>query len=467
MKKYNQKHTICRLGAAVVSVSLLSALASCGPPANANTVKSGKIMVIGKADFSENINAVSFWDDIRKGVLEAAKELNYTVNYKCADNDDDYQTQITLIQEAVDENYDAIVIAQNSRNALDSELDKAAAKGIKLISIDSNNYYSGFSCHIGSSNSTAANLAASEAANLLKSDVGKIAGVGKVGIISNTTSNNEERVGAFKTDFSFLVLNDIKNPSSAAQPVVVSDDEEELIDPAEAAKRAVEEAKAKGEDPAKAAKKAAEEAAKKLEEATLKKAAEKAEKQVEITNEEDQVSDAQKLAEINKTYYVESDKCLTATDAYDEAYKMLSEEGNNIKVMYGTNTNTTIGICKAVEKLGLKDDVIVVGFDSSDMLISYLQSGILDATVLQNPYNIGYLAIAYSKKLIEEEKIPATIDTGVTIITKDDIGDPFTDILLYPDKDIKIPEPSNPNGAGGPPEEAEKNSDQERNGGKK
>ena len=292
MKKYNHKLTICRLGAAVVSVSLLSALASCGPPADAHIAKLGKVMVIGRSNTEGNVNAVAFWDDLRKGASDAAAELKYTVDFRFAENDDDYKHQIDYIDEAIKNKYDVIVISPNSREGLVSKLNAAKERGIKLISIDSPSFYSGFSCNIGSSDNTAANIAATEAANALKKDAGRVSGVGKVGMIAHTAPTAEVRIGAFRTAFSLLALNDIKNPPSAAkQAAENAKKEEELIDPSEAARLAAEAAIAKGEDPAKAAAKAASEAGKKLEEAAGKANSADAETQVDIPSEEEQISD--------------------------------------------------------------------------------------------------------------------------------------------------------------------------------
>ncbi|HOC33765.1 MAG TPA: hypothetical protein PKI82_06770, partial [Ruminococcus flavefaciens] len=88
-----------------------------------------------------------------------------------------------------------------------------------------------------------------------------------------------------------------------------------------------------------------------------------------------------------------------------------------------------------------------------------LKSNILDATIVQNPYNIGYFSISYAKTLIEGDKVPSTLDTGVTLANAENIDDPYIQILLYPDKDIELPEVKNPNessgggnSAGGPPD---------------
>ena len=454
MKKLKIKSMLGRLGAAVLTLSLLSSVTSCGKSQQEQkggnaTAKPGKVMVIGKADPSEE----AFWEDVGKGTSAAAKELNYKVDYKCAKDDSDVETQRKYINEAIEKKYDAIIIAPNDRDDLNDSFAEAVEKGIKILTIDSMSDFEGISCAISSSDRVCGQIAANEAAKQLKSQVGKIAGVGKVGIIGHTASTAEVRIGSFKTAFSMLALNDIKNPSSAQQAGQQGqEEEEELIDPSEAAQKAAAEAKAKGEDPDKAARAAAAEAAKKLEEANVKKAAAAAEAAANAPSAEELMNDQQTLAEINKSYYIESERCVTYMDAFNTALKMLQDESNGIKVMYGTSTNTTLGICSAVEELGLEDDVVVVGYNSSEKHLSFIKSKVLDATILQNPYNIGYFSVAYAKDLIEGTNIPSSLDTGVTLATLDNIDDPYIQILLYPEKDIELPEVTPPDGAGGPPD---------------
>ena len=456
MKKFKNKSMLGRLGAAVLTLSLLSSVTSCGKPQQQQqggnaAAKPGKVMVIGKADPSEE----AFWEDVGKGTAAAAKELNYKVDYKCAKDDSDVETQRKYVSEAIEKEYDAIIIAPNDRDDLNDIFGEAVERGIKILTIDSMTDFSGISCAINASDKVCGEIAANEAAKQLKAQVGKIAGVGKVGIIGHTASTAEVRIGSFKTAFSMLALNDIKNPASTQQQSgAQQEEEEELIDPSEAAKKAAAEAKAKGEDPDKAARAAAAEAAKKLEEANVKKAAAAAEAAANAPTEEEVFNDQQRLAEINKSYYIESDRCVTYMDAFNTALKMLQDESNGIKVMYGTSTNTTLGICSAVEELGLEDEVVVVGYNSSEKHISFIKSKVLDATVILNPYNIGYFSVAYAKDLIEGTKIPSTLDTGATLVNFDNIDDPYVQILLYPEKKIDLPEVTPPDGAGGPPEGA-------------
>ena len=118
-------------------------------------------------------------------------------------------------------------------------------------------------------------------------------------------------------------------------------------------------------------------------------------------------------------------------------------DDTGIKVLYATNTNTTIGVCQAIEQLGLSDEIIVIGYNADEKELQYVKTGVLDATVLQNPYSVGYLGVIYAKKLVDGNTITKNINTGVTLLTPENLNDDYIQILLYPDKTLAIAENEN------------------------
>lgn len=109
-----------------------------------------------------------------------------------------------------------------------------------------------------------------------------------------------------------------------------------------------------------------------------------------------------------------------------------------IKVIFTTSQTTTIGACMAVDELGLADSVDILGFDSfksrdgSKSSDEYLKNDVLDGFILQNPYNIGYLGVRYARDLINGQSIAASIDTGATLVTKDNVNDSDIQIIMNP-----------------------------------
>jgi ribose transport system substrate-binding protein len=80
--------------------------------------------------------------------------------------------------------------------------------------------------------------------------------------------------------------------------------------------------------------------------------------------------------------------------------------------MYGTNEGSAIGVVKAVEELGLKGKLTIVGFDSGKAQIDAIRSGLMAGAVTQNPVGIGYETVKAAVAAIKGEKLEKVVDTG-------------------------------------------------------
>lgn len=124
------------------------------------------------------------------------------------------------------------------------------------------------------------------------------------------------------------------------------------------------------------------------------------------------------------------EKCSDRGKAKAEAMKLLSDPNNHVKTVYATNTVTTEGACDAVAELQLTDSVYVVGFNSSEDLLTYLRNQVADALILQNPYNMGYVSVNYARRIDNDEAVPIALDTGVTYVTPNTMNDEYVQLLL-------------------------------------
>jgi ribose transport system substrate-binding protein len=96
------------------------------------------------------------------------------------------------------------------------------------------------------------------------------------------------------------------------------------------------------------------------------------------------------------------------------------------------NESTTFGMLLALEKAGLAGKLRFIGFDSSTKLIEGVRAGKIDGLVLQNPFNMGYLAVKTLAQHLKKEKIEARIDTGASLIDKANMDQPDMKALLSP-----------------------------------
>jgi ribose transport system substrate-binding protein len=97
------------------------------------------------------------------------------------------------------------------------------------------------------------------------------------------------------------------------------------------------------------------------------------------------------------------------------------------------NESTTFGMLLALRKAGLAGKIKLVGFDSSEKMIQGLREGHISGLVLQDPFNIGYLAVKTMVAHLRGEKVEGRIDTGARLITQDKLDDPAIKELIQPD----------------------------------
>lgn len=119
----------------------------------------------------------------------------------------------------------------------------------------------------------------------------------------------------------------------------------------------------------------------------------------------------------------------------DEAYRRVTEvlkREPDIAGVVGLNEYTTVGAARAIRGASMTKKIILVGFDSSSEQIDYLEEGLLSATVIQRPFNMGYLAVARALDLIQGRKVDSFYDTGSILITKDTMYQEENEKLLFP-----------------------------------
>ena len=79
---------------------------------------------------------------------------------------------------------------------------------------------------------------------------------------------------------------------------------------------------------------------------------------------------------------------------------------------------------------GLAGKLVLVGFDSSPNLIDDLKAGAIDSLVLQNPFKMGYEAVKAMVAKLNGQEPPRQVDTGVKLLTKDNLETPEMQQLL-------------------------------------
>jgi ribose transport system substrate-binding protein len=97
------------------------------------------------------------------------------------------------------------------------------------------------------------------------------------------------------------------------------------------------------------------------------------------------------------------------------------------------NESTTLAMMRVLEDNGLAGKVRFIGFDAADTIVKGLSAGDIDALVLQDPVNMGYLGVKTIVTHIRGGSVERRIDTGVRLVTRDHMNDPETKELIHPD----------------------------------
>lgn len=294
---------------------------------------------INNTEVKKNISLIvkmkdsDYWKTVKMGADAAAKEFNVNVNFSAPDEEADIKGQLDMVQFAIEQKTDALILAASDYEALTGVVEKAYDFGIPVIAIDSEMNSKRMLGFIATDNSNAGKMAANELV--------KVAGKKcKVAVMSSVkgTGNAEQREEGL-----YEVL--------AKYP------------------------------------------------------------QINVVAKEYCLSDIKYASELTK--------------------KIISEQGKDIAFI-AVNDKSSIGVAEAVEEMHLTGKVKVIAFDSTPEEIDYLEDDVIQATIVQNPFNMGYLSVKYAVDAINGEKIPSRVDTGAKMINKDNMYLTENQKLLFP-----------------------------------
>lgn len=93
-----------------------------------------------------------------------------------------------------------------------------------------------------------------------------------------------------------------------------------------------------------------------------------------------------------------------------------------MNAFFGVSATDVQGAAKVVIEQGLEDSFSLVGFDDLEDTLNYVRDGVVDATIVQQPYQMGYLGVELLVQILEgNAPAEAIIDTGVTVVTADNV----------------------------------------------
>ncbi|AWK85282.1 ABC transporter substrate-binding protein [Azospirillum thermophilum] len=103
----------------------------------------------------------------------------------------------------------------------------------------------------------------------------------------------------------------------------------------------------------------------------------------------------------------------------------------DLKGIFGANEPTAIGMGRALVQTGKAGRVVAVGFDGNQDLQGFVRDGTLAATAVQGSFQMGQLGVRTVARVMKGEKVEKFVDTGVVMVTKDNIEKPEARDVLY------------------------------------
>lgn len=127
----------------------------------------------------------------------------------------------------------------------------------------------------------------------------------------------------------------------------------------------------------------------------------------------------------------------TIDSAKEEAEKLL-ERIPEINVLVTFNEWTSLGVGYAVKEAGLADSVRVVAFDSNVVSVDMLETGEVDALIVQNPYAMGYLGVENAYRLLGGHDLDEReVNTSTHLVTKENMYSEESQRMLFSFDEIR------------------------------
>jgi len=111
---------------------------------------------------------------------------------------------------------------------------------------------------------------------------------------------------------------------------------------------------------------------------------------------------------------------------------LLNRFGNEMNGVFAPNESSTAGALLALEDAGKAGRIRFIGFDASDIFVEAMRGKKLDGIVVQNPFRMGELGLKTVVDHLLGKPIEKSVDTGVTLITLQNLEAPESQQLLHP-----------------------------------
>lgn len=326
MKSNRRKKMASLLISMLLFVSAVSGCGMSGSRERESARKSYVAIVVKSTDSA-------FWKAVNAGAGAAATEYNLDISFEGPKMEEDYETQNELIEKAVEKGAQVLIVSAVDYNANSEAVNRAAEKGVKIIVVDSDVNSSKVSCHIGTDNDAAGEMAGRA---ILRSDEKEL----HIGIVNYdiNSANGQQRERGFR--------------------------------------------RIAGKD-----------------------------------------------ARVKSMYTI---NVVSTTEDAKIGTEQLLEEHPEINAIATFNEWTSLGVGWAIREMNLAEETYVVAFDSNVVSVGMMETGEVDALIVQKPYAMGYLAVEKAYRLLKGQDVEEKeIDTATMCVTRDNMFTPQCQRLMF------------------------------------
>src|SRR5204862_4288451 len=123
----------------------------------------------------------------------------------------------------------------------------------------------------------------------------------------------------------------------------------------------------------------------------------------------------------------------TRETGYQASQNLLNRFGDQVNGIFCPCEPPTIAMAKALRDIGKAGGKVkMVGFDSGSQSVADLKNGDVQGLVVQNPVFMGYKGVMTLYEHLQGQKVEKRIDTGVVLVTPENMDQPANQELLHP-----------------------------------
>ena len=123
----------------------------------------------------------------------------------------------------------------------------------------------------------------------------------------------------------------------------------------------------------------------------------------------------------------------TRETGYQASQNLLNRHGRDVNGLFCPCEPPTVAMAKALRDFGLGGGKVkMVGFDAGSQSVEDMKKGDVQGLIVQDPIKMGYLGVVKMAEHLQGKKIEKQIDTGVTLVTPENMEQAAIKDLLYP-----------------------------------